>query len=141
VTRAVVDASVAAKWVVQEPYSEHACRLLAYDARHAPDHWLAEAGNVIWSKVFRGELTASDAEERLTTLLRAPIVTAPLAALLPRAYAISVAHSLAIYDSLYVALAERLDLPFITADARLVRRLSTTQALSKRTVWIGDIST
>jgi hypothetical protein len=79
VKQAVIDASVAAKWVVEEPHSACAVLALAYDARHAPDHWLAEAANVLWSKVIGGDLTASDAEERMAVLLRAPVITAPLA--------------------------------------------------------------
>ena len=72
--QAVVDASVAAKWVVEEAYSAQVALLLAFDARHAPVHWRAAAANVLWSKVFRGDLTATDAEERMTVLLRAPII-------------------------------------------------------------------
>jgi len=61
----VVDASVAAKWLVEEDHSAVAALLLDYDARPAPDHWKAEAVNVLWSKVVRGDLTAADAEERM----------------------------------------------------------------------------
>lgn len=69
----VVDASVSAKWVVEEDHSAKAALLLQCDARHAPDHWLAEAINVLWSKAVRGELTAADMEERTIALLRAPV--------------------------------------------------------------------
>ena len=61
----MVDASVAAKWVVKEDHSAEAARLLDCGARHAPDHWRAEAVNVLWSKVVRGHLTAAAAEERM----------------------------------------------------------------------------
>ncbi len=138
--QAVIDASVAAKWVVEEPHSACAVLALAYDARHAPDHWLAEAANVLWSKVIGGDLTASDAEERMAVLLRAPVITAPLAGLLPRAFAIALAHAVTVYDALYVALSERLDIPMITADQRLIRRLSDDGAFAKRIVWVGDLS-
>jgi predicted nucleic acid-binding protein len=139
VRQAVVDASVIAKWVVEEDHSAQAALLLAFDARHAPDHWRAEAVNVLWSKVFHGDLTATDAEERMTVLLRAPIIDTPIAALLPRAFAISVARMVTIYDALYVALAEQRDIPLITADERLIRRMSGDPALAKRMVWVGDL--
>lgn len=135
----VVDASVAAKWVVQEANSEHAMVLLSYDARHAPGHWLAEAVNVLWSKVFKGDLTAADAEERTTVLLRAPVIGAPIADLIPRAFAISAANAVTIYDSLYIALAEKRDLPMVTADERLIRRMSGDAALAKRMLWVGAL--
>jgi predicted nucleic acid-binding protein len=57
--------------VVDEEHSAKAAILLGFDACHAPDHWRAEAVNVLWSKVLRGDLTAADAEERMTVLLRA----------------------------------------------------------------------
>lgn len=136
----VVDASVSAKWVVNEDYSAEAASLLQCDARHAPDHWQAEAANVLWSKVFRGDLTATDAHERMVVLLRAPVVGAPIADLLPRAFAISVGNAVTIYNSLYLALAEKRDIPFVTADQRLIRRISGDAALAKRVIWVGGLS-
>ena len=136
----VVDASVAAKWVVEEEHSAKAALLLGFDACHAPDHWLAEAGNVLWSKFFHGDLTAVDLEERMAVLLRAPVIGTPIASLMPRALAISVACVVTIYDSLYVALAEQRDIPMVTADQRLIRRLLGNAALARRMVWVGDLT-
>ena len=56
--RFVVDASVAIKWWVPEVHSADALRYLDPDiGREAPDLLLAEAGNILWKKVNRGELT------------------------------------------------------------------------------------
>jgi predicted nucleic acid-binding protein len=140
VTEIVVDASVAVKWVVEEEHSAEAIRLLSSDGLHAPAHWRAEAVNVLWAKVFRGDLTAVDAEERMLVLNRAPIVDAPIAPLMPRAFAIAVAHSVTIYDSLYVALAEQREVEFVSADMRLIRRLSGDSGLAKRMVWVRSLS-
>lgn len=139
-TAIVVDASVATKWVVEETHSDKAILLLAYEARHAPAHWLAEAVNVLWSKAFRHDLTAADAEERMTVLMRAPVTSTPIAGLMTRAFAISVVREVTIYDSLYVALAERLDVPMVTADERLMRRLASDPDLARHMVWVGDLS-
>lgn len=137
---AVVDASVAAKWVVQEPHSAQAALLLEYDARHAPDHWRAEAVNLLWSKVCKGDLTAADVQDRMTTLMRAPVIPTASATLMPRAFALSVARNITIYESLYVSLGEKLDLPVVTADLRLIRRLADDPALARRMVWVGDLA-
>ena len=59
---------------------------------------------------------------------------AGLAPLMQRAFAISVAHMVTIYDALYVALAEQRDIPLVTMDQRLVRRLSSDAVLGKRMV-------
>jgi predicted nucleic acid-binding protein len=137
---AVIDASVAAKWVSEEDHSAEAACALSLDARYAPAHWLAEAANVLWAKVSRGDLTAADAEERVAVLLRAPVVAAPLEGLVPRAFAIGVARGVTIYDALYVALAEKHDIPMITADRKLIRRLSGDPALAARMLWVGNLS-
>ena len=136
----VVDASVAVKWVVEEAHSDKAAVLLAYDAMHAPDHWQAEAVNVLWAKAFRGDLSMAEAEERMTVLMRAPVISSPIAGLMARAFAISAARQVTIYDSLYVALAEKLDVPMVTADERLVRSLASDAALGGRMVWLGDLA-
>jgi predicted nucleic acid-binding protein len=80
-----------------------------------------------------------DAEERMMLLLRAPVVGAPIAALMARAFAISVANAVTIYDSLYIALAEKLNISLVTADARLIRRMSGDAGLAKLMVWVGDL--
>jgi predicted nucleic acid-binding protein len=136
----VVDASVATKWVVEEVHSDEAALLLAYDALHAPDHWQAEAVNVLWAKAFRGDLATADAEQRMTVLMRAPVIGTPIAGLMSRAFAISVARQVTIYDSLYLALAEKLSIPVVTADVRLMRQLEPDAALANRMVWIGNLS-
>ena len=45
-----------------------------------------------------------------------------------------------IYDALYVALAEQRDMPLVTADERLIRRLSRDPGLARLMVWVGDLS-
>ena len=40
-----------------------------------------------------------------------------------------------------VTFAEQRDLPLVTADARLIRRLSDDAALGRRMVWVGDLAT
>ena len=137
-TEFVVDASVAVKWVVGEEHSDKAALLLQCARRHAPKHWQAEAVNALWSKVFKGELTASDAENRVRVLLRAPSVGAPMSGLMARAFAISVARSVTIYDSLYVALAEALDIRLVTADRALLRLMAGDAVDAKRMIFVGD---
>ncbi|RAI58127.1 PIN domain nuclease [Roseicella frigidaeris] len=135
--RVVVDASVAAKWVVAEAHSEAAAALLDLEALYAPDHWQAEAVNVLWSKQQFGDLTVAEAEARLDLLLRAPIQAVPIATLMPGAFAIAVGNGVTVYDALYLALARDLGIPFVTADARLLRKV-TDAALRPLLRWIGD---
>jgi predicted nucleic acid-binding protein len=65
----VVDASVALKWVLQEPDSHLAEALLRIEADLlVPDFWLGEATNVLWLQVRRKLLTPEEAREGLALL-------------------------------------------------------------------------
>ena len=60
----VVDASVAVKWLVDEPDHLAARTLLERSEQlHAPDFVFVETANVLWKKVLRCELTAQQAVE------------------------------------------------------------------------------
>ena len=76
----------------------------------------------------------------MQVLLRAPILGSRLAELMPRAFALSVAYGVTVYDSLYAALAEKHDIPLVTADVRLLRRMDVDAALRRRIVWVGDLA-
>jgi predicted nucleic acid-binding protein len=112
--KAVVDASVAAQWVIAEDRSDKAVLLLDYEQLHAPDHWLAEAVNVVWSKVYKGDLDASDAVERMAVLLRSPMTVTAIATLMTAAFAISIDHSITVYDA-------SISLWRVSAECRLLR--------------------
>ena len=113
----VIDASVALKWVLDEPGGAEAEALLD-EALIAPGLWLIEAANALWKRAGRGEISPDEAAERLQALLNAPVAT-------PRAEddlasALSLASQLAhpVYDCLYLALAIREDTQVVTADTR-----------------------
>lgn len=136
--RVVVDASVAAKWVVPEEFSEQA-DLLKENALCAPAHWQAEAVNVLWSKVYRGDLLPADVIERARALMQAPVESVPLPALMDMALKQSLAYRITIYDSLYLALAVAREITFVTADRKLFRNLSGDPNLISLVRWIGDL--
>ncbi|WP_158258170.1 type II toxin-antitoxin system VapC family toxin [Rhodopila globiformis] len=131
----MVDASVAVKWVVEEEHSANAALLLTANTLRAPAHWRAEAFNILWAKVSRGDLTTADAEERIAVLNRAPIVETAVSLLALRAFAISATLATPIYASLYVALAESQSVPLITADVQFFQRVHAT-SLAKQVMLI-----
>ena len=71
------------------------------------------------SRVARGVLTPSRAEELLTDLAELPIVPWPHGPLLRRVWALR--ENISAYDAVYVALAEALEAQLVTADRRLAR--------------------
>ncbi|TAJ96377.1 MAG: PIN domain-containing protein [Reyranella sp.] len=128
----VVDASIALKWVLEEPGSDAAEELLERDLA-APSLWLLEAGNALWRRTVRGELTQAEAGERLAELTKAPVASVPLEHDLPEAMRLALQLNHPVYDCLYLALAKRLGTYVVTADARFC------QAVASHGTHIGHI--
>ncbi|WP_424140389.1 type II toxin-antitoxin system VapC family toxin [Roseomonas chloroacetimidivorans] len=124
----VVDASVALKWVLEEPDSRLAQALAEGEEEVlVPDFWLNEAANVCWLQVRKGKWTPDEAREGLA-LLRAlvpPTASGDLD-LHEVALDIGLAVNHSTYDTLYVAFAVAMgargvvvaDRPFVTDMAR-----------------------
>jgi predicted nucleic acid-binding protein len=68
-------------------------------------------------------------------LVRLPLQVASTAGLAETALMLALEHGATAYDAAYVALAQKLTLPLVTADEALVRRLAGT-GLDVR--WLGD---
>lgn len=130
-TACVVDASVAAKWLLPaagEGLRDKANLLLErYVGRDlqmvAPDLLGAEIGNVLWKAVRRNRITAANAEHSLRrfTDLSIPVISA--AELLFPSLQISLTCDRSFYDCLYIALALATKTDLVTADERLVNSL------------------
>jgi predicted nucleic acid-binding protein len=121
----VIDASVVIKWVITEEGTEAANRLRRTGtAFHAPDLIVPEAGNILWKKVRRDELTEAEAElaSGILRLAKIQIHAMGPQALLALQMAAKLEHP--VYDTTYLALARALDLPMVTADRRLVNKLA-----------------
>lgn len=116
----VVDGSVAVKWFIPEDLTERATALLEGPVELlAPDLLFAEAGDILWKKVARGEIGPRDARDVLAALVRLPLSIVPSSALVEAALEIALAHRRTVYDGLYVALAVARDAVLVTADGRL----------------------
>jgi len=126
----VVDASVVMKWYLPEIHSDAALRLLKSNYEYfAPDLLFAELGSVIWKKVRRGELAEKDGERIAVDLVEVSVGSVPARALVRDAYPLAVATGQTLYDSLYLALAVRLNTSLVTADERLWKGIENSPAL------------
>lgn len=120
----VVDASVALKWFVEEPCSEHAAALLSTGQVPAgPDLIVADVCNAAWKAVVSGTMTAEQQDHAASRL---PAIFDELAALAPLAVEISRTLGHSAYDCFYLALAEQRGAIHVTADRQLLRRTSGT---------------
>ena len=123
----VVDASVAAKWVLPEAGSDRAAALrLTGEPIIAPDLVFAEIGNAVWKRALQGEISTAMALEALTAATGLFSAFVPIPELAGRAAEIAIGLKHPIYDCFYLALAERENAPLISADKRLI-------AIGKRT--------
>lgn len=119
----VVDASVAVKWLVEEPGSVAAHELKGRDLA-APALLRVEVANVLRTLVVRGAANATEAAELFRLLQTAPMLIVDHDdALEMRAMNLALQLGHPVYDCLYLALAERMDRTLITADARFLRAL------------------
>jgi predicted nucleic acid-binding protein len=123
VTKAVIDASVAIKWVVQEIGSPEALILRSRHQLAAPDLLAAECANILWKKVQRGQMTPQEAEAGGALLQRSGLELLPMRRLLTPALHLSISLAHPAYDCIYLAAAMDQGCPFITADESLVRKL------------------
>jgi predicted nucleic acid-binding protein len=135
----VIDASVAVKWFFEEEHTDAAERILDDANRlHAPDFLLLEADNVVAKRLRRREIDRRTGNQIRRALRRMPLQFHPFAPLLEPAFEIATITGRSQYDCLYVALAELIDAPVITADRRLLVGLATGP-FADVLEWVGDI--
>jgi predicted nucleic acid-binding protein len=121
----VVDASLAVKWAIPEPYSERALELAEGWAGVgtrllAPCLLIAEVTNALYKRIARGELDLATAEGALEIILAFSIELREEPGLPARAMALAQEFRRSTtYDCHYLALAERYDCELWTGDRRL----------------------
>lgn len=115
----VVDASVlVAFYAADDPRRHHVvARLAAGEALFAPAHMDAEIVSALRGMSRSNPTVRTAVPGALRHLARFPIRRMPLAPLLQRIWELR--DNLTAYDAAYVALAERLNGPLITCDAKL----------------------
>jgi predicted nucleic acid-binding protein len=139
----VIDASVAAKWVLPaagEPLAREALELLkryvAGELRFVvPDLFWAECASILWKAVREGRIRVASAETALQAMRGRNFPTVSSHALLMDAFAIATAFDRALYDALYVALAVASKSQLITAD----ERMATALAAHLPVKWLGSV--
>jgi predicted nucleic acid-binding protein len=124
----VIDASVACKWFLHEPERPVARALLTRgDALLAPDIIVAEASNVAWRRHLTGTIPATHARRMVRGVLETLNRLWPGEDLAARALEIALELRHPVYDCFYLALAEEVDAPLVTADRRLVERVAGSE--------------
>lgn len=139
----VIDASVAAKWVLPaagEPLAQEALELLEDYADGelrfvVPDLFWAEFANILWKAVRQKRLRPASADGALRAMRERNFPTVSSHSLLIEAFAIATAFDRAVYDALYVALAVTSNSQLVTADERLANALAAHLPVK----WLGSL--
>ena len=119
----IIDASIAVKWVIEEPGTPEALKLRERARLMAPDLLIPECANILWKKVRRRELTRDEAALAARLLEWAEIELITTRSLLQVATQIAIDLDHPAYDCLYLALANQSGYRFVTADDKFVRKL------------------
>ena len=129
---AVFDASVVVKWFVDDPLTAEAreARRTFWPAL-APSLILVEVANALRRYVVKGDLSADAAHEDLALVSLVVDLSDP-ADFIDEAFALACKMNHSMTDCLYVVMARRRNLPFVTADMKLFRKLHSLDGLDMR---------
>lgn len=112
----VIDASAAVLGLLNDGDARSCLADEPFACPHLADSELLHA---LRARVLRGDIAAADAERALGTWARLGMYRVPVVGLLQRIWELR--ENLSGYDATYVAVAETLETPLLTADARLAR--------------------
>ena len=116
----VVDASAVVDAVARDPAKQPLMERLRTDGDlHAPHLVDIEVAQTLRRLAASGALGDDRASDARADAAELPILRHPHRALIERAWELR--HNLTIYDGVYIALAELLEVPLVTCDANLAR--------------------
>ena len=127
----VLDSSVALKWVLPEADSVKATRLRdeyknGVHELIAPDIFTPKIANALASAERQGRIKTGESAIFLYDVIRAAPVLHPTPPLLLRSMALSIATRRAVYDCIYLVLAEAERCELVTADDQFARGLRSS---------------
>jgi predicted nucleic acid-binding protein len=120
---AVVDTNVVAYFLLgTDLFVEEARRfLMAMDEGWAPALWEAELANALWMATRHNVLSLDDAANRLALADSLGIHAVPNGTLWQAALVRAHQSTIAVYDTLFVELAVRQQVPLVTFDAAVLK--------------------
>ncbi|MBL8227416.1 MAG: type II toxin-antitoxin system VapC family toxin [Bryobacterales bacterium] len=141
--RYVLDASVAAKWVLPangEPLSKEAALLLAAHSAGevrflVPDLFWSEIASILRKAAKAGRISERSAVDAAEWLARVSMRTQPVKPFMVDALKLAFALDISAYDSSYLTLASLSKSQMVTADLRLVRAAGPSLPV----MWLGTV--
>lgn len=138
-TKYVVDANVAIKWILPEIYSNLALRLRNPNYQLlVPDFFFPEITNIFWKRVKKGEMTLQEARRDLRVMQGIPLQISPSFPLMSQALDIATRVDQAVYDCVYLTLAIKHNCQMVTADQRFYNAVKNDN-FSTSLCWITEL--
>ncbi len=143
-TSYILDASVAAKWVLPPAHEPNAAQALALLRQYVqgavhltvPSLFWTEIANLLWKSARTGRISPKTAQESLAHLEDLQIPEVASRGLAASALSIALAFDRSTYDACYLALALQSARPLITADLRLVNAVAAHFPIR----WLGALA-
>jgi predicted nucleic acid-binding protein len=128
----VVDASIAALWVLEQDGSAAAAAIRNEDGLIAPSLVVSEICSAVWKAVRRGAVKRADALAAIDAALLPFDALMPTEDLRVRALELAIDFNHPVYDCFYLALAEREGCALVTADAKLIGAAKRVKGIEVR---------
>ena len=135
--RYVVDASVGIKLFVEEEFSEHAHAMFSYLTAdppaefYIPDLFYIECANILLKYTRRFGRSMEDSQADMADLKLLSLKSTSTADLMEDTLLLATEKKLTAYDACYAVLAEKLDIPLITADGQMAQAIESA-------IFLGD---
>ena len=135
--RYVVDASVGIKLFVHEEFSEHTHALFSYLTAdppaefYIPDLFYIECANILLKYTRRFGRSMEDSQADMADLKLLSLKSTSTADLMEDTLLLATEKKLTAYDACYAVLAEKLDIPLITADGQMAQAIESA-------IFLGD---
>lgn len=125
----VIDASVALKWFLKNEKDRDKAKLLLKQFADGkikfivPTLWLYEIANVFKSNIAQKMMSKITAKRYLKKIKDLDIVSVDFDSVVDAALNLSVKLGISVYDAAYIALSKSQNLPFYTADQKLLDKI------------------
>ena len=136
----VCDVNVVFKLLITEPDSEQAFRVIENSQVVVPELLFLEVGNALWSRIHAGRSDFDQVRGWFQDLEKFEFDVRPIRPYVGQALQIADTLDRPIYDCLYLALAETLSIPFVTADARLLSAIRRAPRPSNEVIALADFA-
>ncbi len=129
-TTLILDSSVIAKWFFSEENSTKALKIKDKFAENSisiaiPLLLYYEVNNILKTAVKSFRVDADEAKEVYGSFLQLNFVAYSSESILENTLKIALDYDISAYDASYIALAEYLQIPFLTADRKLLNKISS----------------